>query len=285
MGSDLRVFVSVDMEGVAGVATFDQVLRGGSGYPRAQELMTAEANAAIRGAFAGGATEVLVNDSHGTMDNLLHDRLDPRARLVFGAPRPSCMVQGISAADRIAVFIGYHAAAGARGVLSHTFSSNFTELRVNGQAVTEAEVNGLLAASLGVPVGIVTGDDEICDVARKAFPGVTAVEVKKASGYSATDTLSPAAAVEAIESSVAAAVTASGDLKATAVPEQLTLEVDFASPLAADFASCVPRTTRTGARTLAGQVDDVDDLMRLVMAWYYLASLAAQQHAALTFRR
>src|SRR3954471_4436480 len=109
----MRVFVSVDMEGVAGVATLDQILRGGAGYPRAQELMTAEANAAIRGAFDGGATEVLVNDSHGTMDNLLHDRLDPRARVLFGAPRASCMVQGISAADNLAVFVGYHAGAGA----------------------------------------------------------------------------------------------------------------------------------------------------------------------------
>src|SRR3954453_7907501 len=128
----MRVFVSVDMEGVAGVATFDQIIRGGSGYGRAQELMTAEANAAVRGAIAGGATEVLVNDSHGTMDNLLHDRLDHRARLVFGAPRPSCMVQGITRDDAMAVFVGYHAAAGSHGTLAHTFSLNFTELRVNG---------------------------------------------------------------------------------------------------------------------------------------------------------
>src|SRR3954447_17587878 len=125
----MRVFVSVDMEGVAGVATLDQIIRGGSGYARAQELMTAEANAAIRGAFAGGATEVLVNDSHGTMDNLIHDRLDPRTRVVFGAPRASCMVQGVTRDDDVAVFVGYHAAAGAEGVLSHTFSINFTELR------------------------------------------------------------------------------------------------------------------------------------------------------------
>src|SRR3954452_14276205 len=127
----MRVFISVDMEGVAGVATFDQIIRGGTGYPRAQELMTAEAEAAIRGAFAGGATEVLVNDSHGTMDNLLLDRLDPRARIIFGAPRPSCMVQGVTSDDAMAVFVGYHAAAGSEGVLAHTFSSNFTELRVN----------------------------------------------------------------------------------------------------------------------------------------------------------
>lgn len=154
-----RVFISVDMEGVAGVATLDQIVRGGHGYARAQEMMTQEANAAIRGAFAGGADEVVVNDSHGTMDNLLHDRLDPRARLVFGAPRASCMVQGITREDTVAVFVGYHAAAGAHGVLAHTFSSGFTQLRVNGQPMSEAEVNGLFAGSLGVPVGVLTGDE------------------------------------------------------------------------------------------------------------------------------
>jgi len=281
----MRVFISVDMEGVAGVATFDQVIRGGSGYPRAQELMTEEANAAIRGAFAGGADEVVVNDSHGTMDNLLHDRLDPRARLVFGAPRPSCMVQGISRDDDVAVFLGYHAAAGSDGVLAHTFSSNFTELRVNGQPMTEAEVNGLYAASYGVPVGVVTGDDEICAVARKAFPGVATCEVKKAAGYSATESMAPRAARELIEQTVAAAVRDVTALRAEPAPEQLVLEVDFVSPLAADFAAAVPRTERLGARTLRGAVDDPDDLLRLVMAWYYLASLAAQQHASLVFRR
>jgi D-amino peptidase len=281
----VRVFISVDMEGVAGVATFDQVIRGGTGYPRAQGLMTAEANAAIRGAFAGGATEVLVNDSHGTMDNLLHEELDPRARVLFGAPRPSCMVQGLTRDDDIAVFVGYHAAAGGDGVLAHTFSSNFTEVRVNGALMTEAEVNGLAAASLGVPVGVVTGDDQICEVARKAFPGVTAVEVKKATGYSATDSLIPGAACELIERSVADAVLGAGELRSQPVPDALVLEIDFASPLGADFAAVVPRTERLTARTLRGSVDSTDDLMRLVMAWYYLAAQAAQQHASLAFRR
>jgi D-amino peptidase len=195
------------------------------------------------------------------------------------------MVQGISAADSIAVFVGYHAAAGSPGVLAHTFSSNFTELRVNGQAMTEAEVNGLYAASLGVPVGVVTGDDEICDVARKAFPGVTAVEVKKAAGYSATDSLTPAASCEAIAAAVASAIASAQSLHTQPAPDNYVLEVDFASPLMADFAASVPRTQRTSARTLRGEVDSADDLLKLVMAWYYLAALASQQLGALVHRR
>ena len=281
----MRVFISVDMEGVAGVATVDQIVRGGSGYPRAQVLMTEEANAAIRGAFAGGATEVLVNDSHGTMDNLLHDRLDARARVVFGAPRPSCMVQGITRDDDVAVFVGYHAAAGAEGVLAHTFSSNFTELRVNGAPMTEAEVNGLYAASYGVPVAVVTGDDQICTTATKAFTGVATAEVKKASGWSATDSMHPQTSRDLIERTVAAAVSGTAELRPPPVPDELTLEVDFASLLGADFAASVPRSIRTSARTLRYEAADVDELIRAIMSCYYLAALAAQQTSAIAFRR
>jgi D-amino peptidase len=281
----MRVFVSVDMEGVAGVATLDQVLRGGSGYPRAQELMTEEANAAIRGAYAGGATEVLVNDSHGTMDNLFHDQLDPRARVVFGAPRPSCMVQGLTRNDDLAVFIGYHAAAGAEGVLSHTFSSNFTEVRVNGQPVTEAEVNGLYAASYGVPIGVVTGDDQICAVAAKAFAGVTTVETKRATGWSAVDSLAPSAARAAIESGVADAVANAGGLSVAMVPDELTLDIDFASVLGADYAANVPRSVRVSPRTLRYAAADVDELIHAIMAWYYLSAVASQQTSAIAQRR
>ena len=281
----MRVFISVDLEGVAGIATLDQVVRGGSGYPRAQALMTEEANAAARGAFAAGASEVIVNDSHGTMDNLLLDQLDPRVRVVTGAPRPSCMVQGMRAGDALAVFVGYHAAAGAPGVLAHTFSSNFTEVRINGAPVTEAEVNALIAASLGVPVGVVTGDDEVCQVAAKAFPGVITVPVKHADGFAAADTLHPVVARENIESAVATAVASAGSVGALDLPEHLVLDIDFSTPLGADFASSVPGTTRLDARTVRFDAPSVDELIRAVMAFYYLSSLAAQQFALLANRR
>ena len=276
-----RVFISVDMEGVAGIATWDQVLRGGHGYQRAQELMTEEANAAIRGAFAGGADEVVVNDSHGTMDNLLAERLDRRARLITGAPRISCMAQGIRPGDALAVFVGYHAPAGQEGVLAHTFSAHFTELRVNGQPMSEAEVNGLYAASFGVPVGVLSGDDRICQIASKAFPGVNTVEVKRAEGFTATDSIHPDEARDRIETSVTDAVMQAGELKANRVPERLTVEVDLAMPVDAEIAGLVPGSRRVAGRTLARDVETVDDLMSLIMAWYYLAWVGVQQRARL----
>ncbi len=282
-----RVYLSVDMEGVAGIATLDQIIRGGSGYPRAQELMTGEANAAIRAAFDAGASEVRVSDSHGTMDNLLAERLDPRARLVSGGPRPSCMVAGLERGDSVALFIGYHAGAGTRGVLAHTFSSNFTEVRLNGEPVTEAEVNGLYAAALGVPVGVITGDDEICDVARKAFPDATKVVVKVSHGFSSADSVSPEASATAIGEAVAAAVAAAdrGDLRPGAVPERFLLEADFSVPLMADYAENVPGVRRVSGRTLSAELDDPDGLVRMIMAWYYTAAVGAQQMAAIAHRR
>lgn len=280
----MRIFISVDMEGIAGIATYDQVVRGGTGYFRAQELMTEEANAAIRGALDGGADEVLVNDSHGTMDNLLHERLDHRATVVFGAPRISCMAHGITSHDALAVFVGYHAAAGAHGVLAHTFSSNFTELRVNGQPMSEAEVNGLYAGSLGVPVGVLTGDDEICRVAEKAFPGIRTAAVKNAEGTCAASSLHPEAARALIEQTVSSAVATLSGVPID-VPDTLALEVDFATPLAADIAGTVPGSRRLGARSLQRDVESIGDLLNLIKSWCYLSSIAAQQTATIALRR
>ena len=167
-----QVYISVDMEGIAGIATLDQTVTGQSGYCSAQSLMTAETNAAIAGAFEAGATSVTVSDSHGKMDNLLHAELDPRARLVFGTPRAQCMAHGITPDQDVALFIGYHAPGGTPGVLAHTFSSEFIRMRINGHEVSEAEVNALYATSRGVPVGLITGDGQICALAARVMPNV-----------------------------------------------------------------------------------------------------------------
>src|SRR3954454_14184808 len=280
-----RVFISVDMEGVAGVATLDQIIRGGHGYPRAQTLMTGEATAALRGALAAGADEVVVNDSHGTMDNLVAESLDPGARLLIGAPKPSCMVQGIDRDHDIALFIGYHASASDIGVLAHTFSSNFTELRVNGQAMSEAEVNALLAASAGVPVGLVTGDDRICGVAEKAFPGVRTAAVKTAHGFSASESMHPRAACAWIEQAAADAVRDAANLQPLSLPDEFLVEADIATQLGADYAVNVPRCERVGAHTVRTHAADPAELMAVITSWYYLVALAAQQWSQIAHRR
>lgn len=281
----MKVYISVDMEGVAGVATFDQIVRGGSGYARAQELMTQEANAAIAGAFEGGATSVLVNDSHGTMDNLLHDRLDPRARLVFGAPKAQCMAEGLTDDCAVALFVGYHAPAGAPGVLAHTFSAYFGEVRIDGARVSEAEVNALYAASLGVPVGLVTGDDVIGAIASDAFPGATVVTVKDAHGFSATDTVAPSIARDLVREGAARAVAAATSLPRPTPHAPLRLEVDMPSPVAAELGACIPGCTRTADRTVEAVLETAKDVMGLITVLYELAVNSERARQALTNRR
>lgn len=277
----MQVYVSVDMEGVAGVATRDQVARGGHGYQRAQALMTAEANAAVEGAFAGGAHGVLVNDSHGTMDNLLPDRLDPRARLVHGTPKLDCMAEGIAAEHDVAFFVGYHAAAGAPGVLAHTFSSQLAGVRLNGAAVSEAEVNALQAAAVGVPVGLLTGDDVICRRAREVLPGVTTVEVKQARGVYAAISVSPARAGDLIREAAAEAVSHAGGLRPVGVPDVLDVEVDMLLAVAAEHGSMIPGAERVADRTLRMSCTHPRDVVGFVTVCSQLADIATRTRFAL----
>jgi D-amino peptidase len=278
-----RVYVSADMEGIAGIATLDQVARGGFGYARAQRLMTEEANAVISGAFDGGATEVLINDSHGTMDNLLPEELDPRARLVIGSPKMQCMAEGISSDYDVAIFLGYHAPAGGSGVLAHTFSSHFTSVRVNGSEVSEAGVNSLQLAAIGVPLGLVTGDDVICKQIEASFPGVRTVTVKNAHGWSAADSLSPHAARALIRLEAAAAVREIPP--AQGMPELLVLEVDLPNPTAAEMAAGVPGMIRIGDRTVRRDVRDPNELIGLITVLYTLAASAVHARQAIVTRR
>ncbi|MYS81449.1 M55 family metallopeptidase [Embleya scabrispora] len=281
----MDVYISIDMEGVAGIATLDQIWRGGTGYPRAQHLMTGEANAAIEGAFAAGAERVLINDSHGTMDNLIAEDLDPRARMILGSPKAQCMAHGLGPQHAVALFVGYHAAAGKPGVLSHTFSGNFTSVKLGGRHVTEAEVIALLAAQHGVPIGLVTGDNHVCSVAEEAFPGVVTAQVKSAEGWAAADTMHPSLARDLIREKAALAVANATSLRALPMPEELVLEVGFQLPLAAEFATSVPGAERLDLLTVRCTAADPDTLMDLINLWYSVAAHAAANHLPNTGKR
>lgn len=246
----MRIFISVDMEGVAGIATRDQVVRGGHGYRSAQVLMTAEANAAIEGAFEGGADHVVVNDSHGTMDNLLAEQLDPRAQLVVGAPKLDCMVEGITADHDAAFFIGYHASAGVPGVLAHTYSSYLLDVRLNGVTVSEAEVNALQAAAVGVPVGLLTGDDVVCRQAQAVLTGAITVQVKQARGACSAISLSPGEARDRIRRAAVEVTAGAAGLRPGTVPAVLELDVELPLAAAAESASTLPGVQRLTYRTV-----------------------------------
>jgi len=266
----MHVYISVDMEGVAGVATYDQAYRGGSGYPSAQELMTGEANAAIAGAFDGGATAVTINDSHGTMDNLLLEKVDPRVEIVLGTPKAQCMMHGLAPEHDVALFVGYHAAAGEFGVLSHSFSMCFSRFRVNGVTATEADVNALMAAGLGVPIGLVTGDDATCRDAVGKHPGVRTVQVKRAEGFLAATSLHPSVARDRIRAAAAETVAGVADLVVAPVPEALTLEVQVKQFHHLEQILKIPGFTALDTLTAQVTVGDPSTLFDMVALCYQL---------------
>ena len=176
-----KVYISVDLEGISGVNGDDQTSAGQPEYGRARKLMAEDANAAIRGAFEGGATDVLVNDSHGGQRNLLPEDLDPRARLISHSFKRFGMMEGLDESFDAVIFVGYHAKADApRGLFAHTGSGVVRDLQINGKSVGEGGMNAAMAAWYGVPVVAVSGDDVTIAEVKETVPGVRGVAVKRA---------------------------------------------------------------------------------------------------------
>ncbi|HEX6322901.1 MAG TPA: M55 family metallopeptidase [Vicinamibacterales bacterium] len=204
-----RVYISVDMEGISGVSGSDQTSAGGSEYGRARKLMAADANAAIAGAFAGGATAVVVNDSHGGQRNLLPEDLDSRASLISHSFKRHGMMEGLDDSFDAVIFVGYHAKAQApRGLFAHTGSGVVRDLRVNGVSVGEGGMNALLADWYGVPVVLVTGDDVAVQEVGERVAGIRGVAVKRAINVSAVELKPLSEARRAIEEAAREAVAA-----------------------------------------------------------------------------
>jgi D-amino peptidase len=176
-----KVYISVDMEGISGVNSDNQTSAAGAEYGRARKLMVEDANAAIRGAFEGGAVQVVVNDSHGSQRNILPEDLDPRAHLISHSFKRHGMMEGLDSTFDAIIFVGYHAKAGSpRGVFAHTGSGVLRDLQINGQSVGEGGMNAFLARWYGVPVIMITGDDVAVAEQKETTPQVRGVTVKRA---------------------------------------------------------------------------------------------------------
>jgi D-amino peptidase len=269
----VRVYLSVDMEGVAGVVHVDQTRRTGYDYERARKWMTAETNAAIEGAFAGGATSVLVNDSHGDMRNLELDMLDRRAELISGSLKPLSMVQGISRDAGCALFVGYHAGAASRaGILDHTYYGRVVaKLRVGGRDWNETALNAAVCGELGVPVTLVTGDQTVCEQAREHLGDVVTVQVKDAITRYCARSLLPAVACEKIREGATQAVRRAPSMKPFRPPAPFELEIDFVQAACADVAELVPGTRRISGSTCGYRAPDAATLIQVIQAWTILA--------------
>lgn len=267
----MKVLISVDMEGISGVVTSDHISSDHKEYERFRKLMTAEANAAIEGALAGGARQVIVNDSHGGMANILIEELNPAAELISGSPKPFGMMEGIEPDVDGVFLVGYHAASGTgAAVLEHTWSGRLVEVRLNGRPVGEMGLNAALAGAYGVPVLLVTGDRAVTEEARTLLGQIETVAVKEGVTRSAARCLSPEVARERIRQAAERALKLS--LPPFVVSPPITLRIVFQRALHADMAGLVPGSVRTDGRTVEWTGEDMPTVYKVFQA---MTSLAA----------
>ena len=269
------IFVSVDMEGCATLVHWDEVRPSAdAAYERARRLMTAEVNAALEGAYGGGATRVVVNDSHSTMRNLIAGDVDARAEIVSGRLKPHFMLQGIDREFDVAFFIGYHGAIGdARAVMGHTYSPRVIfECRINGEPVGETTINAALAGHFGVPVALVSGDRTTLDEVKRNLPWAIGVETKSSIGYYCAEGSSPAEVCAALRDGSRQAMARIADMRPFVVPAPIVMEIDTMRSSQADLLELVPGMRRAGARRVEYAAEDFAQIYRALMVVIYLGA-------------
>lgn len=262
----LKVYISVDMEGVGGVVTNEQLGPAGFEYQRARQFMTDEALAAIQGARDAGATEILVSDSHGNGQNLLIDQLPPDVRIIRSWPRPLMMMEGIDSSFAAAVFVGYHSGtSNVHGVRAHTISSaTITSVTLNGVEVPEGGLNAAIAGHFGVPVVAITGDDATIAEVRQFTGNVPAAEVKRTLSFHSANTLTPKAAQDLIRERVKAGVEQRAAARPYVVRGPVTLELSFKHYRAAELLAYLPIVTRVNAHTIRFVGRDIVEVSRFI---------------------
>jgi len=260
----MKVFISVDMEGIAGVTHSRHADNEHPEYQRARKWMTGEANAAIEGALAAGATEIVVADSHSSMDNLLPEELNEAAQLVRGAPRPLSMMHGLDDTFDAVLLVGYHARAGsATGVIAHTYTGAVYNVRLNGITVGESGLNAALAGNFGVPVALVCGDDALAAEVGEVMPWAERVIVKWAINAQSARNLTPGAAQKRIRDGAKRALERLPEMKPLILKQPIRLEIDFKQPLHAQIAAEIPGVTRLAERTVAYTGNDALEAIRM----------------------
>ena len=273
----MKVYISVDMEGIAGVNHPGPTGRDDAGYPASVELMVGEANAAIEGALAGGADDVLVNDSHGGMYNLRPADLHPAVRVLQGQKAWSMVAgAGPDAGFGVALFVGYHARAGhPTATIAHTYSMRPTLSRLNGRPVGESGMNAAMLGAWGIPVGLVTGDDALADEIEAWLPWAERVVVKQGHGSSAAASVHPTVARDLVRVAAERAVrrASAGELEPLVVASPITVEVDYHRPIEADYAAIVPGAERVGDRGVRYVTTGMASAYRAFLAGVRLAGI------------
>jgi len=248
----LKIYISADMEGVVGVVTNEQLGPQGFEYARFREFMTQEVNAAIEGALAGGATQIVVSDSHGNGQNLLIEKLHKDVTLVRAWPRPLMMMQGIDETFAGAVFIGYHTGTtNSQGVRAHTMSSaRLADVQLKGVSVSEAGINAAIAGHFNVPVIMVSGDDAVVKETQTLLGDVEGAVVKWASGFHSARTIMPDASYQIIRDKVTKAVRRIKDFKPYKLSGPIQVDVRFKNYRPSEVLSYLSIVQRTDAHSI-----------------------------------
>lgn len=274
----MKLYISSDMEGVAGVCSWEQVdaRTPHRDYAIYRRYYTHEVRNAIEGAREAGAADVLVNDSHGPMRNLLLDELPNDVRVLFGNRKPFSMVQDADGGFDGAFFVGYHGASGdADAVLCHTYTpSVIYEVRVNGIRCSEATINAGLLGCYGVPLLLVTGDRTTVEGVREQMPWVRGVVVKESIGNSAANSLAPAAACRAIRTAAEASIRDAAAAKPYRFEPPIVLDVQLVTAAQAHLVAMIPGFERTGPRGIRFVHDSFPVVFKAFVATWRLGAMA-----------
>ena len=268
----MKIYISADMEGVVGVVSGEQLTPAGCEYQRLREFMTEEVNAAIEAAFAAGATEITVSDSHGNAQNLLIEKLPKNVLLVRGFPRPLPMMQGIDETFDGVIFIGYHASTtNPSGVRAHTFSSaRLTDVRLNNVSMSEGSFNAAIAGHFNVPVIMVSGDDAAVKEVSSIVGDIEGAVVKWNYGFHSAKTMMPEAAHDLIREKVKKALARIKEFKPYKLKTPLQLDVRFKNYRPSEvlsYLSIVERTDSHSIRFTGKDMIEVSKFFEFIMSY------------------
>ena len=262
----LKIYISADMEGVVGAVSGDQLSPAGFEYQRFREFMTQEVIAAIEAAFAAGATEIVVSDSHGNAQNLLIEKLPKNVYVVRGFPRPLMMMQGIDESFAGVIFIGYHASTtNPQGVRAHTMSSaRLADVRLNNTSMSEGGFNAAIAGHFNVPVIMVSGDDAAVKEVSATVGDIEGAVVKWNYGFHSAKTMMPDAAYALIRDKVKKAVGRIKDFKPYKLASPVQLDVRFKSYRPSEVLSYLSIVERTDAHSIRFRGKDMVEVSRFM---------------------
>jgi len=275
----LKVFISVDMEGIWGVVHGSQTSADSPEYGVARKWMAEDVNAVIAGLFEAGAVEIVVNDSHGSMRNIVADGLDPRASLISGSPKPLSMMQGIDVSFDACVFVGYHARAGtASAILDHTISGGtLRSVKINGLEMPELEINAAIAGYFKVPVIMLSGDAETCGQAESILgEEIVTVTVKEGIGRYAAKLLPMGEARKLLQEGAKEALLKRGKILPFRLNTPYQFELEFHNSSQAELPSLIPQVKRIGPRAVAFSAGDFIEGFKLMRGLIALAGISLQ---------